>query len=276
MTRNLTLAERHAYETEGVAHIPEAVDPSWVERMLAVAERQLAAPSKWANDGNPGADRNRNFTDRYMWRENSEIGAFIRDSGCARLAAQAMASRGARFYFDHLLIKEPRTAAPTPWHQDIPYWPFMGQQICSIWLALTPCTMENSSLEFVRGSHLDGKYYAPEAFNGPDDGNVAWMAEAVGDKCPDIEADRDSYDIVGFDVEAGDALVFSAWVVHAARGNTASESRRAALSTRWLGDDAVWYPHPGADPTVKAEDVTVAPGEPPTDNAVFPELWRDA
>jgi len=274
MGRDLTLQERHAFAADGVAFVRGAVAPEWVDRMLKVADQQLAMPSKWSNDPNPGASRNRNFTDRYLWQENAEIGAFIRQSGCARLAAQAMGSASVRFYFDHLFVKERETARPTPWHQDIPYWPFMGKQICSIWLALTPCSVANSALEFVRGSHLDGKYYAPEAFNGPNDGN-AWMSEAEGEKCPDIEAGRLRYDIIGYDVEPGDALIFSAWIIHGARGNSASDQRRAAIATRWLCDDAGWYPHPGADPTVKAEDVSIAPGGPPTDDAVFPELWRE-
>ena len=272
--RSLSDAERVAFKADGVVHVPRAVEGSWVGRMLAVAERQLSAPSRWANDGNPGAAQSRNFTDRYLWKDDPEINAFIRESGCARLAAEALGSTSTRFYFDHLLIKEPGTAAPTPWHQDIPYWPFMGQQICSVWLALTDCSVENSSLEFVRGSHRDGKYYAPESFNGPNDSSAVWMSQATGEKCPDIEANREDFDIVGFDVEAGDALIFSAWIVHGARGNASTKTRRAALSTRWLGDDIVWFPHDGTDPTVKAEDVSVAPGEAPTDDAFFPELWR--
>ncbi|NKB56648.1 MAG: phytanoyl-CoA dioxygenase [Alphaproteobacteria bacterium] len=274
MVRDLTQAERQTFASDGVALVRDAVDCEWVTRMMAVVDRQLAAPSKWSNDANPDGAENRNFTDRYLWQENAEINAFIRESGCAKLAAQAMDSQSARFYFDHLLVKEPGTASPTPWHQDIPYWPFMGKQICSLWLALTPCSVENSSLEFVRGSHGDGKYYAPEAFNGPQDDNASWMAKATGEKCPDIEADRQSFDIVGYDVEAGDALIFSAWTIHGARGNHSLKTRRAAISTRWLGDDAVWYPHAGTDPTVQQEDVSVAPGEPPVDEAVFPELWR--
>ncbi len=272
--RDLTQAERQAFAENGVVLVPKAVSAAWVSRMTAVVDQQLAAPSKWSNDANPGAATDRNFTDRYLWRENAEINAFIRESGCAKLAAQAMDSQSVRFYFDHLLVKEPGTAGPTPWHQDIPYWPFMGKQICSIWLALTSCTVENSALEFVRASHLDGKYYAPEAFNGPDDASASWMAKATGEKCPDIEADRSAFDIVGYDVVPGDALIFSAWTIHGARGNASVSSRRAAISTRWLGDDAVWYPHDGTDPTVKAEDVSVAPGDPPADDTVFPELWQ--
>ncbi len=274
MSRNLTKQELETYRTDGAAVVRHAVDESWIGRLNKVVDRQLATPSKWANDANPGASANRQFSDRYMWRHDAVIGSYIRESGCARLAAQAMESRSARFYFDHLLVKEPGTANPTPWHQDIPYWPFLGKQICSIWLALTPCDIATSSLEFVRGSHLDDKYYMAEVFAGDDDANASWITQTEGEICPDIEANRGAYDIIGYDMQPGDALIFSAWTLHGARGNGASNTRRAALSTRWLGDDAIWDPRPGADPTVQAEDVSILPGQRPLDDVVFPELYR--
>ena len=131
--------------------------------------------------------------------------------------------------------------------------------------------MSESSLEFVRGSHRWGKFFAPVAFGT----NAGWTADFRGEECPDIEAARDRFDIVGFDVDPGDALVFSAWTLHGAPGN-ASGRRRVALSTRWLGDDARWAPRPGCDPTVKQADVCVAPGTYPADDDCFPEAWRDA
>lgn len=274
MVRVLTQQEIQSYKSDGVAVLRQAVDSTWVELMNKVVDQQLATPSKWANDANPGANTNRHFSDRYMWKSNKDIYAFIQQSGCAHLAAQAMESQTARFYFDHLLVKEAGTAKPTPWHQDIPYWPFMGKQICSIWLALTPCDVESSSLEFVRGSHLQGKYYLAEAFTGDSDANKSWISQGGGEKCPDIEADRQAYDIVSYDMEPGDALIFSAWTLHGARGNASESQRRAAISTRWLGDDAIWNPHPGADPTVSQDDVSVQPGQPPHDDAVFPLIWR--
>ncbi len=274
MERALTEQEIQFFKSDGVAVLRQAVDGTWVDRMNTVVDRQMAAPSKWANDANPGGATNRHFSDRYLWKQNSEIDAFVRHSGCARLAAQAMESASARFYFDHLLVKEAGTANPTPWHQDIPYWPFLGKQICSIWLALTPCDIETSSLEFVRGSHLDDKYYLAEAFTGDNDANKSWISQGDGEPCPDIEAHRQDFDIVGYDMEPGDALIFSAWTLHGARGNGSADQRRAAISTRWLGDDAIWNPHPGADPTVGRDDVSIEPGQPPHDDAVFPEIWR--
>ncbi len=274
MGRNLTQQEIKAYQEDGAAVLRNAVDGSWVGRMSAVIDQQLAAPSRWSNDANPGAKKNRNFSDRYLWQENTEINAFIKQSGCAQLAAEAMQSNTARFYFDHLLVKEAGTNSPTPWHQDIPYWPFGGKQICSIWLALTPCDVESSSLEFVQGSHLDNKYYMAEVFNNDGDANAAWISDGEGEKCPDIEANRNDYKIIGYDMEPGDALIFSAWTLHGAQGNASIDQRRAAISTRWLGEDAIWNPHRGADPTVKQEDVCIQPGEAPLDDQVFPEIWR--
>lgn len=274
MSRELSAQELAAYREDGVAFVPQAVDPEWVERLSAIVDPQMANPSRWANDANPGRSRDRLFTDRYLWRDNATINAYIRESGVAGLAGQAMACNSARFYFDHLLVKEPGTQAVTPWHQDVPYWPFQGKQICSIWLALTPATVEGSAMEFVRGSHLDNKYYMPEVFGAREDHPNSWAEQGEGEQVPDIEARRQDFDIVGYDVQPGDALVFSAWLLHWASGNKTEDSRRVALSTRWLGDDAVWHPHTGADPTVGIDDVRVVPGEYPADDDVFPLLWQ--
>ncbi|MGB0846706.1 MAG: phytanoyl-CoA dioxygenase family protein [Thiolinea sp.] len=273
MTHSLSTQQIQDFASDGVIVVRDAIDQQWVKRLLAVADQQLVNPGVWANDGNPQAAQNRNFSDRYLWQQNTEINAFIRESGCAGLAAQAMSSKSARFYFDHLLVKQPGTPVGTPWHQDVPYWPFLGRQICSVWVALTPCDAATSTLEFVRGSHLDGKYYMPKAFNAQNDDNASWIEQGAGDEVPDINANRDQFDIVSYEMAAGDALIFSAWGLHGSSGNDSSTQRRVAFSTRWLGDDTVWHPHAGADPTVTQKDVAVEPGEPPLDDRVFPELW---
>ena len=271
--RKLSEEEVVSFRTNGVVKVPEAVDPSWIPELLAVADGQLTKPSKWVNDVNAAASENRLFTDRYLWRHNDVIHRFVHDSGCARLAAQAMGSNSARFYFDHLLIKKVNTPTITPWHQDAPYWPFRGKQIASIWLALTPVTVEGSGMEFIRGSHFDDIYYLPEVFGGADNKSGQWANEQQGVAVPDIDANREDYDIVSFDMAPGDALIFSAWILHGARGNSSSTQDRVALSTRWLGDDVLWDPREGVDPTVDPAQVLVDPGMPPRDNSFFPEIF---
>ena len=182
--RELTEQEVARFSKDGVIKVDQAVESDWIPKLLAVAEQQLKKPSKWVNDVNSGASEDRLFTDRYLWRSNDVIHQFIRESGCARLAAQAMNSQSSRFYFDHLLIKKVKTKAPTPWHQDAPYWPFTGKKIASIWLALTPVTVAGSSLEFIRGSHRDNVYYLPAVFGGASNASGQWPAHKQVCRCP--------------------------------------------------------------------------------------------
>lgn len=271
--RDLTAEEINRYNEDGVVLVRNAVDPLWVDRLRAFGEAQLNNPSKLCNDGNPGKDSGRMFTDRYLWRTNQTVYEFISQSGCARLAAQAMGSSSARFYFDHLLIKKRETSTPTPWHQDVPYWPFRGKQIASIWLALTPVSVEGSGIEFVRASHKTEQFYLPKAFGTSGETANSWTGTGEGVPCPDIEADRNAFDIISFDLEPGDALLFSAWTLHGAPGNSSATQDRFAFSTRWLGDDAIWDPRPGTDPSVNPDEVRIAPGQAPIDNAIFPRFY---
>ncbi len=258
--------QRRRFDTDGVVKIPAAIDASWIDPLLAVAERELTEPGQWVTDSNRGATSDRLFTSRYLWPTDDTVREFALASGVGNMVAELLGSTSARLYFDHTLVKEPGTTAPTPWHQDIPYWPFKGRQIASAWVALTSATVEESSLEFIRGSHRWDAYYAPESFT---DSSIEWADDFEGDRVPDIDAARDNFDIVGFDVEPGDAIVFSSWILHGAPGNS-GDHRRVAISTRWLGDDAVWFPHPGSDPTVTQDDVAIEPGSYPADDARFP------
>ena len=265
----ITTESRAAFLEDGVVKVPGALDSGWIDGLLEYAERELADPGPWTTDTNSGATADRLFTSRYRWRDDPFVRDYVHSSPVAAIAADLCGSATMRFYFDHLLVKEPRTSTPTPWHQDIGYWPFLGKQIVTAWVAGTASPAGEPALEFVRGSHLWNAYYAPESF----DDEAGWTDDFEGDPMPDIEAARSSgdrgYDIVGFAVEPGDAIVFSAWMVHGAPANLSS-GRRVALATRWLGDDAVWHPHPGCDPTVGQADTTDRPGHRLTDDDRFP------
>ncbi len=265
---DVTAEQIERFRSDGVVKIPGAVSSNTLAPILDLAEAQLRTPGPWITDTSPGRTTDRLFTTRYLWRDEPVVAEFAFKSGVAELAAKLMGANTARLYTDHLLIKEPHTTAPTPWHQDIPYWPFLGKNICSVWVSCSSATVTGSSLEFVRGSHLWDSYFAPKPF----DDEPGWTADFDGDECPDIEGDRAEYDIVGFDVEPGDAIVFSAWILHGARGNSAPH-RRVAMSTRWLGEDATWQPRPGTDPTVDDENTTSTPGEYPNDDDRFPVVF---
>lgn len=274
--RNLSTTEIETYQREGVVHAPACVDPAWVERMIEAVDRQLDKPGAWVQDTNPGGTRGRFLHDRYLWPTEPEFRAFVFESGVARLAAQAMRSDTARIYFDHVFVKEPDTAEEFFWHQDLPYWPFKGTQICSVWLALTDADVESSALEFVRGSHTWGKWYKPVIPGGNDDNLGEWVGKSYEEEIPDFNAQRADYEFITFDVRAGDALIFNTAIAHTSHGNLSPDRRRVALSTRWLGDDACWDPRPGTDPIVTAEHVSLTPGAPAADDTVFPLVYPRA
>jgi len=273
-----------AYRRDGVVHLPAAVDGATIGRMLEAVEATMAAPSRFGGDitatGRPG----RFFQDRHLFPGNETFRGFLYETPLAAMAAQATGSATVRAFYDHVFVKEPGTEEQFVWHQDRPYWAVDGTQICSTWLALTSADASSSALEFVRGSHRWDRTFRPEypALEGRDPDEVEellWSGVAdhirsFDDVCPDFEADPDLYDVAGFAVEPGDALLFDYRTVHRSGPNRGT-GRRVAISWRWLGDDAFWAPKPGADPIVRPDDTFLEPGDPITDDDVFPVVHRE-
>ena len=133
-----------------------------------------------------------------------------------------------------MLTKEAGTRAPTPWHQDQPYYNVEGRQNVSFWIPIDPVPRA-STLEFVAGSHL-GPWRMPRSFM---DAQARWFPEGSLADLPDIEADRAAHPILGWALEPGDVVAFHMLTLHASAG---SVSRRRVFSLRFLGDDAIHAP----------------------------------
>ena len=273
--RDLTDEEIRIYQEEGVALVRQCIDPEWIERMIKAIDQQLDQPGEWVQDTNPGMSRGRFFHGRYLWPTETEFREYVFNSGIGEIAAQAMRSKTSRIYFDHVFVKEPDTREDFFWHQDLPYWPFKGTQICSVWLSLTHADLDSSGLEFVRGSNTWNKWFRPVIPTGGEDTEQGdWIGKSAEDEIPDFNALRDEYEFLSFETKAGDALIFNTSIIHTSHGNMSPDRRRLALSTRWLGDDACWDPRPGTDPIVTQEHVSISPGAPATDEKVFPLVWQ--
>jgi len=67
----------------------------------------------------------------------------------------------------------------------------------------------------------------------------------ASDAVPDVDANRDNLDIIGWAVEPGDAVAFSFKTLHGAPANS-SNIRRRVVSIRWVGDDAKFADRLGA------------------------------
>lgn len=278
----LNARQIEAFRNDGCVLVPAAVDPTKVARVLEAVDRLQAAPSKHGANVTKGDGPGQYFLDRYLYPTHPDFEAFVTDLDLAVLAAQATDSENVRLYFDQVFVKEPGTQEQFSWHQDRPFWAVDGEQICSTWLALTAADAAGSALEFVRGSHRWGVDYRPEypAMKGADpveaeshlwDG-IAEHLRSYDQVVVDFEDFPDTYEVVSFPVEPGDVVLFDYRVMHRSRGNTAAH-RRAAVSWRWLGDDATWAPTVGSDPIITQADTHLNPGDLITDDDTFPLVF---
>ncbi|OYX46869.1 MAG: hypothetical protein B7Y97_13175 [Sphingomonas sp. 32-66-10] len=238
-------------ERDGVVLIRGAMGPAWVAELEAAIDLavQLKGPDSYtvALPGEPGFF----FTDNFMWKKIPEFRRFAFESPAADLAMRLMRSKTLTFYFDFLLVKEPGTSAATPWHQDASYWPVNGRQVCNIWTAMDVIPKE-TGLRFIKGSHDWDTLYRAVSFNPKTRHPHEILERPVP---PDFDAHIEDYEVLSWDMQPGDSLIWFSRMFHSAPGN-ATAGRRRALSTSWFGDDATYNEiPPGTGPTSRGENL---------------------
>ncbi|WP_370206804.1 phytanoyl-CoA dioxygenase family protein [Pararhodobacter marinus] len=209
----------------------------WIDTIAQGIERNLAEPGPYAAENLKPGEGGRFFDDYCNWQRIPEFGDVIRNSPVAQVAAALMESQSVQLFHDHVLIKEPGTAKPTPWHQDGPYYFVEGAQTVSFWAPMEPVT--TATLRCVAGSHLWDKPVLP----------TRWLAETAFYPDPDAyrpvpDPDAEGMRVLEWALEPGDAVAFDFRTLHGARGNT-TDRRRRAFSLRLLGDDARYVERPG-------------------------------
>lgn len=259
-----------AYRRDGVVCLRGVIEAKWIEILREGVEKDLAEPGPHVEIFTKESDPGLFFNDFYLWRRIPELKQFAFHGPMAGVAGRLMGASQVNFFYDHVFVKEPGTEGLTHWHQDQPYMAVDGVQFCSTWVPLDPIT-KDTCVEYVRGSHRWGRWFAP--FDRLTDGK---RYEGTNfERCPDIEARRDEYDIVYWEMEPGDCLVFQALMVHQGRPNLAKSTRRRSVTHRWLGDDATYsvreppseFPHD--EPELKH-------GEPMRNSPDYPMIWKSA
>lgn len=250
-----------AFEADGAAVVRDTFG-DWIETLRAGVARNMAAPSADVRiyDGGGG----RFFGDYCNWQRIPEFEDFIRHSPAAAIARRLMGSRQVRLFHEHVLVKEPGADVPTPWHQDQPYYCVDGVQSCSLWIPLDPVDRATSP-EFIGGSHRWGRFFRPERFNKTPL-NEGDELEPV----PDIDNHREDYNVLGWDLEPGDAIAFNFRTIHGAPANKRQDRARRAFSLRVVGEDATFARRPGVT-SPPFRNVTLAHGA-PLEGPEFPLL----
>src|SRR5579871_5174901 len=206
-------AEVDAFCRDGAVCLRKLFTPEEVALLRTGIDANLAHPSARAKIASRPDDTGFFIEDFCNWQENHHYRRFIFETALPQAAASLMKSQTVRLYHDHMLTKESGTRQRTPCHQDQPYYNISGRQNCSFWIPVDSVS-RSATLEFVAGSHL-GPWFMPRSFM---EAQAKWFPEGTLTDLPDIEARREDYSIIGWEIEPGDAVCFHMLTLHASAG----------------------------------------------------------
>ena len=256
--------EIETFKADGIVCLRGIFDAQWVEEIRALVEADMRTPSGMVKNINAQGASGYFFGDTFVCHHLEGFQRAVFESPAPQLMAALFGANKVNLLFDQILVKEPRTSTPTLWHQDVTYWPVAGEQVATLWLALDPVTRETGAVEYLRGSHLWQQRYLAVSFD------PAQRYEEDLPEVPDIEAARDQYDIVCFDLEPGDCTIHDARLLHGAPPNSSPTARRRAYLQRWTGDDVTYNPRANLQRMLR--DPGIAPGS-AMDCDLFPVAW---
>jgi ectoine hydroxylase-related dioxygenase (phytanoyl-CoA dioxygenase family) len=226
------------YRNDGAVLIP-GLFKGWVDTLIAGIERNMREPGPHAAENLRQGENGRFFDDYCNWTRIPEFADFVKNAPAAHAAAQLMETDRVQMFHDHVLVKEPGTSKPTPWHQDSPYYFVDGEQTLSFWIPVDP--VKEASLRLVAGSHLWEKPVLPTRWLSEED---FYKSDSDYIPVPDPDAEPEKYRVLEWSMEPGDAVAFHYKTLHGARGNEAA-TRRRAFSLRLVGNDARYVERPG-------------------------------
>ena len=267
------------FATDGVVCLRQVINPDWIERLTAGLARNVADPSPRGRVWNKDEHGRVTFYDSQVWQQVPEYRDFVEQSPMAEIAGRVMNVDAVNFFFDAIFTRSTGSQFRTPFHQDEPYWSVEGFNTCSAWMPLVPVE-KRSALEFVKGSHAWNVRYAQTNFGaltGDERDQVTY--DHVDDDLepfPDIEGNRDDYEILSWDMEPGDVAIFNARMIHGGSGLLREDRGLKVFNTQWLGDDVrINFRPEGMDPdhSQVMTEHGLAPGD-RVGGPLYPELWR--
>lgn len=136
------------------------------------------------------------------------------------------------------IIKEPRDRKYVSWHQDLAYWGLDSEEVVSVWLALSPATVESGCMRMIPGSHRNGFVEHAATFTSD---NILSRGQTIKTAIDE----RQAVDIV---LQPGQMSLHHGWVFHASHANRSGDRRIGfnmnlitpqVRQTRFAGDSAM-------------------------------------
>lgn len=232
------------YRSDGFVVLAGVLAESTLDAIARGVTKNLEEPGPWSNDyttvTDPTAPSGRFFDDYVNWSSIPEFAETALTGTLPRIAGELMATTNPRFFHEHVLVKEPGTPTPTPWHHDDPYYGVEGMDNVSLWVPLDPVP-EPIALRFIAGSHLLGRRFIPNRF--VDDSPYVDTADGF-ESFPTPREMESLGEVVICPARPGDVVAFHFRTLHSAPGTVAHPHRRRVVSYRYVGDDARWITRP--------------------------------
>lgn len=265
------------YDLNGVAVIRNIINSRWLNDMRLAIDSILENPGVASVEYTPSTNKGRYYGDFFLWIRNQTFKDFAFNSILPELAAKILDSKKINFFYDQLLVKEPNTSESTPWHHDLPYWPLSGKMIISFWIGFDKVTKNTGAVEYIKGSHKWNKFFSPASF-GKDSGYNEIYKKMGLDSVPDIDANKNQYEILSWNLEPGDITIHHPLILHGSSGNFSNNVRRRGLALRYIGDDVTWDDRPGTFITNEKfkkilPSLNFKKGD-SLNSKIFPEIWN--
>lgn len=227
-------AAREQYEQDGVCLLRGILSAEDLERLEQAYQFTFEHPGPGARALYP-EDGGRFYQDGSNMENWDYYAALLKEGKLPEICRELWGSHDVWFMNEQVFLKEGGHTRRTPWHQDASYTPYDGAKLAIMWINFDPVAKEDS-LEFVRGSHKRTIYSGP-AFD-PGDDTAPLTPTSTLPRMPDIERERDRWDIISFAVDPGDVVVFHNRTLHGG-GATSPNNRRRTLSLRFFGNDVI-------------------------------------
>ncbi|MER9947211.1 phytanoyl-CoA dioxygenase family protein [Mesorhizobium sp. M0047] len=231
-SRLLTEVEIERFWTDGVIIVRDFYPENWVTTVRDALNEICGLQDEETESAKDPRFR----ADAYTWHTNDRLRDFSLFAPTAHAVRQVLRSERINLFCDQIFVKQAHNVERTPWHHDFTFFPLSGDQIASVWTSTDPVTTAESALEFVAGSHRWPQRFRPLGVGG------VVKSVAPLSQTPNFDADREQYQIMSWDMQPGDAVIFHALTLHGARGKPAGNLNRRAIATRWCGDDARFTP----------------------------------
>jgi hypothetical protein len=219
-----------ALRTDGVVCLPAALPAASLALLEQAVETSFANPTPGAVHFYPEENA------RFFQDTGKNYVPLVRRIGLDAMVEALVGDSRLWYLGEQLFLKDGGHSRRTPWHQDTSYLRMRGEQLVACWITLDPLPKPHC-LEFVRGSHK-GVLYNGSAFS-PKDDTAGLYKRSPLPRLPDIQANRDAYDIVSWDLTPGDVIVFHLGILHGG-GGTEPGMRRRTASLRFMGPDVVY------------------------------------